>query len=70
MQCRRGYGDEDGDEELPRLPAESMRRNLEAKADVTTAGRIAENTSLIMGLATLSRPIPPVATQKKVVPRR
>ena len=55
---------------IPRLPAESMRRNLEAKADVTTAGKTAENTSLIIGFATLRRPMPPVATQKKVVPSR
>jgi hypothetical protein len=47
-----------------------MRRKLDAKADVTIAGSAEENTSLIMGLATLNMPIPPVARQKKVVPRR
>ena len=54
----------------PKLPADSMSKNFDAKAEVTTAGNRAENTSLIMGLATLKRPMPPVATQKKVVPRR
>jgi hypothetical protein len=47
-----------------------MSRYLEANADVTRAGRRVENTSLIMGLATLSSPMPPVATQKKAVPSR
>jgi hypothetical protein len=47
-----------------------MRRKLDAKADVTIAGSAEENTSLIMGLATLNIPMPPVARQKKVVPRR
>jgi hypothetical protein len=47
-----------------------MRRNCAAKAEVTTVGRAAENTSLIIGLATENIPMPPHATQKKVAPRR
>ena len=47
-----------------------MSKNLDANAEVTMAGRREEKTSLIMGLATESRPMPPVATQKKVVPSR
>ena len=55
---------------VPKLPVDSMRRKLDAKADVTIVGRAEENTSLIIGLATLNIPMPPVARQKKVVPRR
>lgn len=54
----------------PKFPAESISKKLDAKADVTTPGRSDEKTSLIIGFATLKSPIPPVATQKKVVPRR
>mmetsp|Transcript_39127 Transcript_39127/g.80134 ORF Transcript_39127/g.80134 Transcript_39127/m.80134 type:complete len:235 (+) Transcript_39127:295-999(+) len=54
----------------PRFPAESMSRKFAAKAEVTSSGTNEEKTSLIMGLATLNRPMPPVARQKKLVPSR
>ena len=40
----------------PKFPADNINTNLAAKADVTTAGKAAENTSLIIGFATLIIP--------------
>ena len=54
----------------PKLPAESIITNFAAKAEVATVGSTAEKTSLIIGLATLNIPMPPVARQKKVNPNR
>ena len=47
-----------------------MSRYELANEAVTTCGSDELNTSLIMGAATLMRPMPPHATQKNVVARK